>query len=417
MINGLEGIPRSGKSYEAAVYHVLEALKTGRKVITNLPLDVDVYAMLDTRYRDLIEIRTKSLPVLGTWDADRVPAFKLFEAGETESEIDRIERGVPLHNTKKPLFGQVWDFYSTFKDAKGRGPLYLIDECHVSLPKIGTSVEVEQWFKLHGHFNADVLLITQSFREMSQSIAGNIAMLIRVRKADILGKPTSYIRKVHAGYRGAVISTEERKYKPEFFSLYKSHTQGNSVAESLATDVSPFSVKFKRFSWGFYALTAVVLAYAFWPQDKPISAPLPPGGAALVLRAKAHEAAAVVGVPSPEIAIAAAAAASAPPSADEYPEPFSGSKIHLSGWMRMGGRLVHSFVVSAQGYRLFELQEREIVAAGYIFRALGECSGVLTFRGKQRAVICDAPMVASGRNNAPLVMTTTASGEVKTSRD
>jgi zona occludens toxin len=35
-----------------------------------------------------------------------------------------------------------------------------------------------------------------------------------------------------------VVSVEERKYKPEFFKLYKSHTQGNSVAEAGAQDVA-----------------------------------------------------------------------------------------------------------------------------------------------------------------------------------
>lgn len=68
--------------------------------------------------------------------------------------------------------------------------------------------------------------------------------------AVILGRSDHYIRKVHSGYRGAVISTEEHKYKPEYFGLYKSYTKGNSVAESAAQDVLPFSVKFNRFKWG-----------------------------------------------------------------------------------------------------------------------------------------------------------------------
>ncbi len=49
MINGLEGIPGSGKSYEATVYHVLAALQTGRLVITNLPLNVEVFAAIGIR--------------------------------------------------------------------------------------------------------------------------------------------------------------------------------------------------------------------------------------------------------------------------------------------------------------------------------------------------------------------------------
>ncbi|POB76042.1 zonular occludens toxin domain-containing protein, partial [Vibrio vulnificus] len=33
--------PGSGKSYESVVYHVIPALKDGRKVVTNLPLNLE----------------------------------------------------------------------------------------------------------------------------------------------------------------------------------------------------------------------------------------------------------------------------------------------------------------------------------------------------------------------------------------
>jgi len=86
MINGLEGIPGSGKSYEAVVYHVLHALKRRRLVITNLPLDLEAFAAIDPDWLHLIEIRTKPMPVRGTWDAERVPAFQLFAPGEQAPE-------------------------------------------------------------------------------------------------------------------------------------------------------------------------------------------------------------------------------------------------------------------------------------------------------------------------------------------
>ena len=72
MINGLEGIPGSGKSYEACVFQVLAALKEGRKVITNLPLVVDAYAAIDPSYRALIELRHGPAPVRGTWNAEAI---------------------------------------------------------------------------------------------------------------------------------------------------------------------------------------------------------------------------------------------------------------------------------------------------------------------------------------------------------
>lgn len=38
MIYAIVGRPRSGKSYESVVYHIIPAIQSGRKVITNIPL-------------------------------------------------------------------------------------------------------------------------------------------------------------------------------------------------------------------------------------------------------------------------------------------------------------------------------------------------------------------------------------------
>ncbi len=70
MINILIGPPGGGKSYEAVVHHVLPALANGRKVITNLPLQMNRIAAIDASFVPLIEIRMKTLaskPVVD-WD-------------------------------------------------------------------------------------------------------------------------------------------------------------------------------------------------------------------------------------------------------------------------------------------------------------------------------------------------------------
>jgi len=41
MIYGIVGRPGGGKSYEAVAFQVIPALKSGRKVITNLPLQIE----------------------------------------------------------------------------------------------------------------------------------------------------------------------------------------------------------------------------------------------------------------------------------------------------------------------------------------------------------------------------------------
>lgn len=406
MINGLQGIPGSGKSFEAAVYQVLEALKQGRMVITNLPLVVDAYAAIDPVYRSLIQIRTRPAPVRGVWDAEAVDpetgkgeAFKLFEDAREEKPADGAK-----------TFGTPWCYYSEWKHPKtGAGPLFVIDECHVAMPKLGTSKEVIEWYKLHRHFNCDVLLATQNFRQMCQDIAELMAIVIKVRKADILGQPNEYIRKVHAGYRGAEIQQSIRKYQPHFFALYKSHTQGNSVMETKATDVSPLIVKMRRFTWVFWALTLPFVVYAFWPADKP--KPKPPAKA---LTQADRDAAQRVQQAIAEYPKAAPIIDQAPekveppqhaePAAIEAPEPFEKKSVHLTGRMQMGKRVLYTFAVSDGTRRIFDMTSDDLRASGYVWEPMTDCSGTLRWKSSSKAVTCDAPVIPQGTKSDPVVL-------------
>lgn len=402
MINGLEGIPGSGKSYEAVVYHVLEALKKGRKVITNLPLQVAMFAAIDPSYTDLVEVLVKPRPILGKWDAAAVDdkgngqAYTLFENGRTEQPAASVS-----------VFGHVWDYLSDWKHPDtGQGPLFVIDECHVPIPQMGTDTQVVEWFKLHRHFNADVLLMTQSFRDMNQPIARLIAMLIKVRKADVLGKKNEYIRKVHAGYRGAVISDESRPYKPQFFPLYKSHTQGNSVAESAASDVAPFIVKFRRFTWAWWAVTIIAAVWYMWPTDKPKKPT-----AAKATSAPAPIASANVPATPPSPSNAASHAVAPPPAKkasepdpDATPEPYAGKTLHLTGKITMRGQDVYTFTVSNAAQRVSTMDSRDLVKMGYVWQPLTDCAGTLRWEGKPKAITCDAPAMAQWSADKPIVV-------------
>ena len=41
MINSVVGRPRAGKSYESVIYHILPSAKEGRKVVTNIPVNLE----------------------------------------------------------------------------------------------------------------------------------------------------------------------------------------------------------------------------------------------------------------------------------------------------------------------------------------------------------------------------------------
>lgn len=398
-VNGLEGIPGSGKSYEAVAYHVLPALRSGRKVITNLPLNIDAFAAIDPSWRDLIEIRTRPAPRIGDWNAANIAeheAFRLWTDREPEPQPENIF-----------TFGSVWDYYSTWRGDKDQGPLYVIDECHVALPKLGTPDAVVQWFKLHRHYNADVLLMTQSFRDINQPIAQLIATRIVCRKADILGNADEYIRRVHAGYRGAAIQTDRRKYESKYFGLYKSNTQSSGSAESKAQDLSPLNVKLKRFTWAFWAVAIAYVVYAFWPSDDTSvwghkTAPAAKKSAAVVQHAPAAQQA----QQGPAEAQQQLAGTSVPPTAPEAKDPLFGKLLHMTGDISKQGRDQIAFVVSSEGRRVFDVTSDDLVQAGYKVQRLANCMATVTYQSVVRPVTCDAPYTASGRGDKPVVIDT-----------
>lgn len=209
MINLLLGQPGGGKSYEAVAFHVIPAVvEKKRKVITNLPLKLDMWEQFFPGSTKLIEIR-----------------------------------GNYKHNNKlyRP-FSREEDYQDDWKDeVTDVGPLYIIDECHKSLPRKGTPVAVEEWYAEHRHSGADVLLITQSYGKINSAIRDAVQVVYRCKKAVAFGSSDKYIRKVQDGIRGDVVNTSIREYEKKYFPLYKSHTKSSgSVQEAFASDIVPF---------------------------------------------------------------------------------------------------------------------------------------------------------------------------------
>ena len=195
MINLLIGPPGGGKSYEAVVFHILPALKDGRKVITNLPVNVEMFLALDPAFADLLEV------------------------------LDFSRDG-----SSRP-FSQICDYGDRWRHPdSGVGPLYIIDEAHEVLPaaKIGcpgVDSLIADWFATHRHEYADVLIITQHYGRVSKEVTDRVQLVYRVKKAVALGRMNSYIRKVQDGLRGEVVDQQERHYEKQYFQLYTSHTR------------------------------------------------------------------------------------------------------------------------------------------------------------------------------------------------
>ncbi len=353
MQNLLMGPSGGGKSYEACVFHVLPALNKGRKVITNLPLNVDYFEAICPGSIDLLELRH---------DQGNVRAF---------SRVDH--------------FGDDWRHPET-----GTGPLYVIDECHKVFPRGKTSQQVEEWFAEHRHESADVLLITQSYGKISKAIVDNMQLIYRVRKATAFGSNSAYIRKVQDGIRGEVVNETVRRYDPKYFKLYRSHTKGGGE-ELAASDVTPL---WKHWTFKGAALCLLILVFMvpnlqhpFRPKAKE---PAPE---------QHHEAPDEQPVPDERPAPEQTAQASREDHAKgKRSHPWQGYGLHIAAIMH-GNRDGHEVIkglmrVSQNGQPITTVSFADLTQAGYQLYYHSDCVISLRFEGVDVGYsVCDAPKV------------------------
>jgi len=384
VINILLGSSGSGKSFEAVAFHALRALSQGRKIITNLPLVLDEICKINPKYRELIDLRQSDKTVTVT-----SKKYNFFHRKHETFEEDIVV---------KP-FAHISDYGDAWRHPdKGFGPLYIIDECHKSLLRGHTSVEVEEWFAEHRHEFADVLLITQSYGKVSKSIIDNVQLVYRVRKATAFGSDKSYIRKVQDGVRGEVMNETIRKYKPEFFKYYISHTKSASVGtEDTASDVVPI---WKR--WPFVGasicLVIVVLLLVNGASVNPMEAAKP-----VQVREQTQE------KTNPIRNANYANAQKAPvakKSEKDMPEkgvfgngkrhPFDGLNIHISAYLESSERWLYHFIADRNAQERITLTQKTLMDSGYVVERLSDCSAVLRYEEVKFFVVCDSPSVGMG---------------------
>lgn len=359
MINLLIGRPGAGKSYEAVAFHVLPALKQNRKVITNLPLNVAHF-----------------VAVLGPFV-------------ETLLEIRKPTPQKPIRFATPDEYGSSWKHPTT-----GIGPLYVIDECHFALRRGGTNQQVEEWFSMHRHENADVLLMTQSYGKVDKNIVEMVQLCYRVSKKTAWGQEDKYIRKVLDGVRGAEMNVETRAYDAAFFPFYKSHTKSDTSAEAYAQDVKPFWKQWPVvgaalcISVGLGSLIYMsatgrgLLSAPSVEAPKVAAVPAPAPDRFADLRREFGDAPASVPVPG-----------GAPVPAPVVPAipvgmPYAGLQLVVVGQYGRHGEVNYLFDAYQNGQRVFEVYHADIVAAGYSVEPINGCAAKLLFGGVEWFTTC-----------------------------
>ncbi|AOE85623.1 zonular occludens toxin domain-containing protein [Pseudomonas sp. TCU-HL1] len=365
MINLMLGQPGGGKSYESVAFHVIPAVvEQGRRVITNLPLALDVWESYWPGCTKLIEIRQPQLI-----DGELVRPF---------SRLDH--------------YGDTWRHPVT-----GVGPLYVVDECHLAIPLRGPDpkeqVRVEEWFSLHRHELADVLLITQSYGKINKAIRDLVQVVYRCKKATAFGFSNRYIRKVQDGLRGDVVNTTDRKYEKKYFALYKSHTRSSAAAQELdANDIIPI---WKRWPFKGAALCFLFFfCFVIYQATKDDEKKVPPAPKAKPVQVEHQE-------PTPVVAPSPVPGEVAQPRGPEQKlHPYQGLSMHLQALLKgkrfrngVEEEFLGGYVTIAQnGQPIRRVSFDDLRTAGYEVAYESDTVVSLTYKGFDVGfVVADLP--------------------------
>lgn len=375
MIYGISGKTGGGKSYEAVVNHVIPTVtQQKRKVVTNLPLNVDHFCAVYGHYcRDLIEV--------------------------VEGQFHNFGGERPFSKVAHYLQYEDW------KNDNNQGVCFVIDECHLPLGKGKTNHEVKEFYSMSRHYGFDITLLTQNFRKVDVDIRDLVDVHYRCIKKSFMGQMDKYILKVHdraSNSTQSVINTEEREYQQKYFKFYQSHTKSaKPVIESAANDVQLWYN-----NWYFKGmipmfLLAGYLVYSGFVNSKPepVKPPTPKQAPATIpvqqikspgqLPHQDKNQYATVQPkqvkPEPE------------PQVKKPIHPFYKVQLHISGWMqnRYRGRLVKDYHITASqnGQVVFEMNLVDLALAGYKTIVRSQCSIEIQFEDYHDYLTCDYPRV------------------------
>ncbi|MCI1042235.1 zonular occludens toxin domain-containing protein [Caballeronia zhejiangensis] len=208
-INAYCGVMGSGKSYEVVSGPLLNAVASGRRVVTNIDGVNE-----DRIHEYLASNRGADLTKLGrivhvTTDAVREPDF--FPVEEESSDGAKVSPG--------------------FVQA---GDLVVIDEAW-KLWAAGEKIPKEHiaFFRMHRHFvheqtgvACDVVMMVQDIGDLHRMLKPVVELSFRMVKLKAVGAPSAYRAEMYEGWKQnskTRTGTFIRKYKKEIFPLYKSY--------------------------------------------------------------------------------------------------------------------------------------------------------------------------------------------------
>lgn len=185
MIIFSEGKPRSGKSYDAVLTHILPAVKKGRRV----------FARLDGL------------------DHEAIAAY--------------LE--IPVEHVRALLVHVPIEDVPRIQEIAEPNSLVVIDECHKYYVQSmrPLSPRIEDWFAEHGHYGMDILLLSQAYKRVHTAVRCRIERKNHFQKLTAVGMPDRYLVKYYHSTdtdKYEEVGKDRKKYDPAIFPLYHGFT-------------------------------------------------------------------------------------------------------------------------------------------------------------------------------------------------
>lgn len=367
MINAITGRPRAGKSYESVIFHILPAACEGRLVVTNIPINKEAVAK--------------------------------FYSQEVADLIIVVKANFTDYGMVRPF--AVPDDYTKYdwKNEKGQGPLFVVDEAHLSIGR-DAKKEILEYLSLHGHYGHDIIMVTQNPQKLHRDLKDMIEVCHRCIKKSVFGDDTHYIKKTYHGVSGRnedYVREEEREYKSQYFQFYQSHTQSAiAVDEAKPKDANAVMFPRKKLIIGMLVLAVPMSIYFFGKMISPAAPKSVKTTETEQLKSSqpANQSQAQVVLPAP---VPQAVKSQAEPEIPHH--PFYKVALHVDGiaFYTLKGREYKEayFVASQNGQSVFTIASADLRMAGYDVAIYGDCLVRLTYNKiYDDWIVCDSPTIA-----------------------
>ena len=206
-VNNYTGIMGTGKSYEVVSTVILDALKSGRRVVTNI--DGISFEAIEAYLVDVKKCDAAKLGQLVCVTNDDINRVGFFP-DETKPDQPSVVVGGDL-----VCIDECWLFWSTDHKISNEHMLFFRMHRHYTHPQTGVT--------------CDIVLMIQDVGTLNRKIRVVVEMTTRTVKLKSIGSPSSYRLELYEGYKltkKALIDTFVKRYDKAIFPLYKSYAVG-----------------------------------------------------------------------------------------------------------------------------------------------------------------------------------------------